>query len=312
MIELENVVEQISENQDDEEVTVKTKIRDGFKERKARFVICTLPLGKFESSVLFSPKNRKGSILKSSTILLLCRSCRLSGVLKHSPPKFSPPLSDRRLSSIENLGMGLLNKLVLQYSVHWWPSPPESEGWIMLLPSPSWSSLIQSFNSTSSSTISKETAQKLLENCPLLLQDYFLITGKSILVSFFGPPLSQALEILDDSESSEIVNRRLNKAIKSSTRSASNTPTRVSATRWNLDPFSRGSYSFLPCSNPDSKERGASPLDMMECSHSIWNGKLGFGGEHTEHDCYASVHGALMSGKREGKRVIDLLGAGER
>lgn len=42
------------------------------------------------------------------------------GVLKHSPPEFTPPTATRRQRAIERLGMGLLEKIVLVYETPWW------------------------------------------------------------------------------------------------------------------------------------------------------------------------------------------------
>lgn len=207
--------------------------------------------------------------------------------------------------------MGLLDKLVLQYSSHWWSTSDKTEGWIMLLPSPKWSSMIESQRSNSSFPMSKETSLELLGNCPLLLQDYHQITKQSVLVAFFGPPLAEILESLSEEESSEIIHKRLMSTVAAQSKEKNNIekPCKVITTRWNSDPFSRGSYSYLPCSSEgnDGDGDGATPLDMMECSHPLWNGKLGWVGEHTDPDCYASVHGALLSGQREGKRVAALL-----
>ena len=76
-------------------------------------------------------------------------------------------------------------------------------------------------------------------------------------------------------------------------------------TKWHQDPHSRGSYAYIP------NLPHASPLDLVELSQPVWNQRLGFAGEHTEMDMYASVHGAFNSGKREGERVLDVMRAEE-
>ena len=72
-------------------------------------------------------------------------------------------------------------------------------------------------------------------------------------------------------------------------------PTSI-VTSWSTDPYSLGAYTYIP-------PNGSTPLDLSEFIVPAWDGKLGFAGEHTHPDRYASVHGAYESGVREGKRV---------
>jgi len=57
------------------------------------------------------------------------------GVLKHSPPKFKPPMSLRRKRAIERLGMGLLDKIVLVYDYAWWAGDSQGARINILIPS---------------------------------------------------------------------------------------------------------------------------------------------------------------------------------
>lgn len=80
-------------------------------------------------------------------------------------------------------------------------------------------------------------------------------------------------------------------------------PGGAATTDWLTDPYSLGSYSYIP-PHLDAKDKlPSTPLDMLEFSVPIWGGAFGFAGEHTHHDRYASVHGAYESGLREAKRV---------
>ncbi len=63
----------------------------------------------------------------------------------------------------------------------------------------------------------------------------------------------------------------------------------VAATRWAQDPWAQGSYSFLgPRSSPDQRVALGSGID----------GQLWLAGEATATDFPATVHGALLSGRR--------------
>lgn len=72
-------------------------------------------------------------------------------------------------------------------------------------------------------------------------------------------------------------------------------PTRYDVTDWAGDPFSRGSYSYFAVGNArDITAEIARPF-----------GKVHFAGEHTSERAPATVHGALLSGEREARRVLE-------
>lgn len=73
-------------------------------------------------------------------------------------------------------------------------------------------------------------------------------------------------------------------------------------TSWSADPWSRGSYSYLPV--------GATPSLRADMAQSI-NSRLFFAGEATSRDAPATVHGALASGNRAAQEVSDVVGAKE-
>ena len=66
-------------------------------------------------------------------------------------------------------------------------------------------------------------------------------------------------------------------------------------TRWNDDPFARGSYSFLSV--------GATPADRRALQTPV-DGRIILAGEHTDLDSPATTHGALASGRRAAEQVI--------
>ncbi|QIH10310.1 NAD(P)-binding protein [Pseudomonas sp. BIOMIG1BAC] len=72
-------------------------------------------------------------------------------------------------------------------------------------------------------------------------------------------------------------------------------PTGLHVTRWHADPFARGSYSF--------PQVGARPTDRRDLASPV-NATLLFAGEATHPDYSGTVHGALLSGWREARRVL--------
>ncbi|MDY6997974.1 MAG: FAD-dependent oxidoreductase [Actinomycetota bacterium] len=72
-------------------------------------------------------------------------------------------------------------------------------------------------------------------------------------------------------------------------------PVGAIVTRWAADPFALGSYSFLAVgSSPDDQQALAAPV----------GDRLGFAGEATNPEFFATVHGAYLSGLREANRIL--------
>mmetsp|Transcript_16717 Transcript_16717/g.57201 ORF Transcript_16717/g.57201 Transcript_16717/m.57201 type:complete len:145 (+) Transcript_16717:1188-1622(+) len=68
------------------------------------------------------------------------------------------------------------------------------------------------------------------------------------------------------------------------------------ASRWCKDDLALGSFSHLP--------PGSTPADYDSLAKPEWSGRLGFCGEHTSRKYPNTMHGALLSGDREAKRVL--------
>ncbi|KAF8517233.1 hypothetical protein JB92DRAFT_3082625 [Gautieria morchelliformis] len=73
-------------------------------------------------------------------------------------------------------------------------------------------------------------------------------------------------------------------------------------TNWMDDPLARGATSTSSVIG-----EGRSPLDFTELGKPLWDGRLGFAGEHTDADHGGSLAGAVVSGQREAARVARLL-----
>jgi monoamine oxidase len=74
-------------------------------------------------------------------------------------------------------------------------------------------------------------------------------------------------------------------------------PDVVTLTNWSDDPWVRGAYSAPSAS---------SPIDQAELSRPV--GRLAFAGEHTAGDMHATMEGALRSGRRAAREVLDQFG----
>ena len=76
-------------------------------------------------------------------------------------------------------------------------------------------------------------------------------------------------------------------------------PLRVLTTHWSTDPHALGAYSYPRPGNRAS--------DFARLGEPV-GGRLFFCGEHTLFDHHATVHGALLSGERAARRVVEELG----
>ncbi|KAE8216264.1 hypothetical protein CF327_g561 [Tilletia walkeri] len=232
------------------------------------------------------------------------------GVLQHhigsnSHPLFHPSLPARKIDALRRLGSGLLDKVVLRYKTAWWRDPTlteeERNPQLMLSPSSIQLSPDASLKRDLASQDSPTSALDQLRHGSLFVYDYDVVKSQPVLMAFVAPPLADLLEHESDEDISEVLHKRLVDYL--CVQPATEGPTEVVVTRWRQDPFSRGSYSFLRSSNRETDVSGSSPLDFDEASRSVWGGRLGFAGEHCHADCYASVHGALLSGRREAART---------
>lgn len=201
-----------------------------------------------------------------------------TGVMQKRLPTFTPALPGRRTAALARLGMGLLNKIVLSYDRAWWRAPDARDSWIFLLPS-DFSTKVHDLTSLDEVPETEEHARAIIETAGFALLDYKPITGHPVLQAFVAPPAAQALEMVPSDWAAETLHRRLVLSLlPSSEQSSVPAPIQTRVTAWNKDPYSLGSYSYIPNSNH------ATPLDLAEASKPLWDGKLGFCGEHTHPD----------------------------
>ena len=151
------------------------------------------------------------------------------GVLQTGDIQFAPSLPQSHQKAIKTLGMGTINKLVLEF--------PDSR-WIPDL----------EFLATHPHDPSSPCGFYVNLN---------RYTGKPILIGMIGGGNSKKLESLSDGELAEGALRALRKGFGKIP-----TPVSLKATRWTSDPFSRGSYSGLPVgSSNEDRLRLREPIE---------------------------------------------------
>uniref|UniRef100_A0A1B6LH74 Lysine-specific histone demethylase n=1 Tax=Graphocephala atropunctata TaxID=36148 RepID=A0A1B6LH74_9HEMI len=219
---------------------------------KGDVVLCTLPLGVLKQSTAVNSQGMPNSV------------------------QFVPPLPDWKISAIQRLGFGNLNKVVLCFErIFWDPSA-------------------NLFGHVGSTTASRGELFLFwnLYRAPVLLA---LVAG-------------EAAAIMENVSDDVIVGRCIAVLKGIFGNSAVPQPKETVVTRWRADPWARGSYSFVAVgssgSDYDMLATPVVPPSPPDDSHPS-SPRLFFAGEHTIRNYPATVHGAFLSGLREGGRICD-------
>ena len=230
---------------------------DGIKEPfKADYCVCTVPLG----------------------------------VLQHRDIQFIPDLSEYRYKAIDNIGMGLLNKVILQFDTNFWNHQK-----VFAITNKD-SSKVKSFYDCTSDIIIQSKNKTSSDT--------------HILMLFLGGDAAQRIESMMDekddddeiiiSEIMESLRKVYGKDDDDNTNRVPCKPKAYKITRWLHDKFAYGSYSYTKVGMKEEYfDEVATPIDE----------KLFFAGEHTSKTMHSTVHGAWATGKREAQRLISKLSA---
>ncbi|GMH38689.1 hypothetical protein BSKO_06573 [Bryopsis sp. KO-2023] len=200
--------------------------------------------------------------------------------MKDAKMKFRPPLPGWKSDAIKTLGYGNLNKVILEFEDVFWDPSVDYFG------------------------ISPGRSPEETENrgfCTLWWSG-FRSSGRALLTGIISGSLATLAEQMSDSEIIEGSLDRLRRVF------GPGLPALVKhkVTRWGADPFARGCYTYVP--------QGATGEHYDILGQPILG--LGYGvlfaGEHTVKEHPDTVGGALISGVREGERVLHLLGAKQK
>ncbi|KAL6641369.1 hypothetical protein ACP70R_019550 [Stipagrostis hirtigluma subsp. patula] len=194
------------------------------------------------------------------------------GCLKAQTIKFNPSLPEWKLSSINRLGFGVLNKIVLEF------------------PEVFWDDNVDYFGATAEET-------DLRGRC-FMFWNLRKTVGAPVLVALLVGKAAidgQSISSVDHVNNAMVVLRRLFRDAPVPD------PVASVVTNWGLDPFSRGAYSYVAV--------GASGRDYDILGRPVEN-CLFFAGEATCKEHPDTVGGAILSGLREAVRIIDLVNTG--
>jgi len=185
------------------------------------------------------------------------------GVMKAGTIRFDPALTPAMAGAIARLGFGVFEKIVLRF------------------PEPYWAT-----EHTHIFHLSDPDPMRF----PLIV-DYFHLEQIPVLVAFNVG--SYGTEIGSLSPKDAIA--RMLAVLRRVQGGPIPAPTDAAVTGWRLDPFSRGSYSFIPV--------GSSAADQVRLSAPL-AGRVFFAGEATSTQRYGYADGAFSTGVREAKRIL--------
>jgi monoamine oxidase len=122
---------------------------------------------------------------------------------------------------------------------------------------------------------------------------YQQATGQPLLAGFNAARTADELEALDDRTTTALAMEALRAMFGSEVPD----PLGSQISRWRQDPFARGSYSFNAV--------GTSKKDRKAMFGADWDGRLHFAGEATSPDQPSTVHGALITGRKVARSILN-------
>lgn len=195
------------------------------------------------------------------------------GVLKKGTVTFVPPLPADKISALNNMNMGTMNKIVLRFPQIFWDSTQ-------------YISYISPAYRQGSEWINKG------EWIEFVNMNHFI--NQPILIAFISGDFAKTMEGNTDQQIIASVMQTLRTIYGKDIPE----PSGYVITRWGKDEFSLGSYSSL---RPGAQEDNGDNYDLAQPI----NEHLLFAGEATS-DLYPStMHGAYLTGDRAAKYIID-------
>ncbi|KAG0211818.1 hypothetical protein BGX28_007408 [Mortierella sp. GBA30] len=173
------------------------------------------------------------------------------GVLKSNSVTFSPPLPERKQIAIKRLGFGTMVKVVLYFPTCFWPDDKHFINFLPIASSIPNLKLCRHLSGRQMSAL--RTYMNDLANYTSLMP----IHGAPILIAYAANDSAEVFGKLTDQEAMEVLVCHLSHYFEVLVKDPNAfRPTRTFMTRWNTDPFARGSYSSIPV--------GAHQTDLAE------------------------------------------------
>ncbi|KAL8721562.1 MAG: hypothetical protein Q9225_001770 [Loekoesia sp. 1 TL-2023] len=201
------------------------------------------------------------------------------GILKEGNLVFDPPLPKWKVGPINRLGFGTLNKIILVYDRPFWDVDQDMFGLLRESDMP---------NSLDQEDYVKNRGKfYLFWNC-------IKTSGRPVLIALMAGEAAVQAESTSDADLVAGVTKELRRMFKDSQVPL---PSETIVTRWGIDRFARGTYSYVGATSL--------PGDYEVMAKAV--GNLHFAGEATCGTHPATVHGAYISGLRAASEIIEEL-----
>jgi hypothetical protein len=185
---------------------------------------------------------------------------------------FDPPLPASKLAALHGIGMGLFNKVFMEFSAPFWPLDVDVFGFLPPTDAPS----------TPHPSLVINVHRVDMHN-------------RFVLIGLFAGADARALERLSDEEALDAAMAPLRRAWGPAVVAR---PRHFTVTRWGSDELALGTYTYL---QPGGKDE-----DRLEYARSL-EGALFFAGEGTSVGHPACVDGACETGRRVAVEVLETL-----
>lgn len=187
------------------------------------------------------------------------------GILKKNHIEFRPPLSSDYIHSIQEIGFGSFNKVFFELEQ---PLPFRLKSSVENISDFYW-------NDT---------------DCFNIL-DLSKIYQKPTYLMLFGGGKSKFIDNSTDRKVSDFIFNSLQKQFDR----IPNKPKKIIVTRWGVDPYSYGSFSFPSLNHTD---------DLIKILHKPIRKLIFFAGEHCSLKYAGTVHGAYLSGCEVAEKIL--------
>lgn len=286
---------------------------NNYVEMTADAVLCTLPLGVLQDSIIPSQQfqasedaNRNSQQINSALRLDTQSRPLQKG---YQPILFSPALPKWKVDALNRLGCGNLNKIILSFDKVFWNSDLHLFG--------------------------------VVNHKAVARGEFFLFWHHGRTPTLTGLISGEAADKIEAFSDVEILERCLN--VLRSIYGVQNVPAPKDyiVTKWRKDPWAKGAWSYLKtgasgedyddCAAPvvwqkvddvarfreeelSYVDKKSAPAERAPCDnppiHRITRPedipRLFFAGEHTHRYHFASAHGAVLTGLREGARIANI------
>lgn len=212
--------------------------------------------------------------------------CTMSlGVLKERTPLglFVPQLPDIKLAAIDALTLGTVDKIYLHFAEPFWPAD--------------WKGFSLLWTATDREQLRPEEAW--MES---VFGMYRVDYQPNILCGWISGPNARHMETLSEEQVFAGVVRLLHQFLDRTMRVQE--PLQIKRSQWFSDPNFRGSYTYRTV-RADEQHTGPEALAAPLLRSGSGEPVLLFAGEATHDHYYSTVHGAIETGWREARRLID-------